>query len=678
MNSILDNEEVYRSFPHYLWLSYIINRLNKNPHEYMRGISPELYDQFERLKIRQEVLHNLAETLQRSDITLCKKQISDMEKHILERKTGARRQFIKLVETQPQDTLAYYSKIAEKDKYTKINLENLFNRLPNYILENPVEATDSRFSQIIKNLQTHWFIENYQEHLQLLTDIMAFFKHQQQIKNVTQTEFSSPDKWISVYVKHIVPLESAHSNIEINPQIRIISPENRKKLKSDYENVIWNYNKSFQRFIAESYPKWIKSWNRPILTADFLEKIFSPYDPLKNYRYTYIVVIDCMRIDVWNQIKRKLLENFEIVKEEFLFALIPSSTIFSRTSIFSGKLPKECIVIPERGAPRFKFGNEKIILARALNIPSDQIEFISQTESVIKVDEIDSVLDSPKNLKVIILDSIDNKIHKAGADDRLGNLKQDFLNLYNTVIESILSKLGESKDTILFVISDHGFVNTNKVVMVEPEKGFINPRYADLNPEVNLNEKWSITISARELGVIDDHGEKRYAFPLGNLSFKLAREGTTVRTRIRDEVIYGHGGLTLQEMIVPCAVLIPRKERTLKPISVNLKGYECMEEKESHVAFEVTNSNYVPIQQVSIHFNIAPPIFFSTINANSSKEFTVEFTPKKEGELEINISIHYKIQDTFRESKHKKIVSVKKNPEIVKRYMDKEFDKLMG
>ena len=647
---ILDNEEFYQSFPDYLWLSYIINKLGKDPHEYMRGISSELYDRFERLKIRQESLRDLAEALQQEDLAICKRQISDMEEHILKEKTGAQRQFMKLIEPQLHDPLAYYSQIAERDKYTKANLENLFNDLPNYIVRNPKIVTDERLSQITKDFQLHWLIESYPDHLQLLTDLITFYMNYQQIEGEAPAELSTHNKWISTYIQQIVPLENAYSNIEINPQIRIISPENRGKIKREYEEIVWKYNVGFQRFIAKNYPKWIKAWDRPLLTADFLEKIFKPYDPLRKYRYTYIIVIDCMRIDVWNQMKRRLLEHFEVIEEKLLFSLVPSSTIFSRTCIFSGRLPKECIIVPDRGAPHFRFGDEKRTLAQALKIPPGNIEFVSQTESVIKVDEIDQVLDSPLSLKVIILDSVDNKIHQAGAQDRLGNLKQDFLNIYHTVIESILNKLGERKDTIIFITSDHGFVNTNKVAMLERQDGFIHPRYADLVPEACLNEEWGITIPTGELGVTAEDSEKRYAFPLGNLSFKLAREGITIRKRVRDEVIYGHGGLTLQEMIVPCAVLIPRKERSIKPISVKLKGYECTEEKESKVIFEVTNPNYIPISQVNIRLNIAPPIFLSTIDANSSKEFKVSFTPKKEGDLEINLLINYKLQDTFQES----------------------------
>lgn len=674
---MLDNKELYQSFPDCLWLSYIIYKLGKDPYENMRGISSELYDRFEKLKIRQEALLDLAGSLQKADPAMCKKQVSAMEERVLNARPGARRQFLKLVEPQPHDPLAYYSQLVERDRYTKVTLENIFENLPNYIVGNPNSATDERLSRIIQDLQVHWSIENYQDHLQLLTHLQTFYNHQQQIEGRTSKKLSTHNQWIATYTKQIVPFESAYSNIEVNPQIRTISPENRGKIRKDYEVTVWDYNVTFQGFITKNYPKWITAWDRPLLTADFLEKIFRPHDPLQKYRYTYIIVIDCMRVDIWNQLKRNLLERFEVLDEKFLFSLVPSSTVFSRTSIFSGKLAKESIIVPERGAPHFRFGDEKRTLAHALHIPPDNIEFISQTESVIKVDEIDHVLNSPKNLKVMVLDSVDNKIHRAGGDDRLGSLKQDFVDIYRAVIESILNQLGERQDTILFIISDHGFVNTNKVVMLEPEKGFLHPRYADLNPESRINPEWSIVIPARELGVTDNNSQKRYAFPIGNLSFKLARIDRTIRTRVRDEVIYGHGGLTLQEMIVPCAVLIPRKERTLKPIVIKLKDYECMEEKESNVVFEVTNPNYLPISQVSIRCNIAPPLFLFTIDENSSKEFKVGFIPKKGGDLEIELLVNYKLRDIFQESSHKEIVVVKKNPEIVRRYMDEEFDKLV-
>lgn len=674
---ILDSKELHHSFSDYLWLSYITQKLGKDPYEYMRGISSELYDQFEKLKIRQKVLLDLAESLQKADPAVCKKQVSAMEERVLNARPGARRQFLKLVEPQPHDPLAYYSQLVERDRYTRVTLENVFESLPNYVVGNPDSATDQRLSRIVQDLQVHWSINNYQNHLQLLTSLQTFYSHHQHIKGKSSKELSTHNQWIAFYTKQIVPFESAYSNIEVNPQIRVMSSENRRKIRKDCEDTIWDYNISFQRFIAENYPKWIKAWDRPLLTADFLEKIFRPLDPLRKYRYTYIIVLDCMRVDIWNQLKRNLLERFEILDEKFLLSLAPSSTIFSRTSIFSGKLAKESIIVPESGSPRFRFGDEKRTLAQALQIPPDSIEFISQTESVIKVDEIDHVLESPKNLKVMILDSVDNKIHRAGADDRLENLKEGFVDIYHTVIESILNKLGEREDTILFITSDHGFVNTNKVVMLEQEKGYIHSRYADLNPESQISPEWSITIPAEELAVTGNADQKRYAFPLGNLSFKLARLGTIIRTRVRDEVTYGHGGLTFQEMIVPCAVLIPRRDRTLKPISIKLKAYECMEEKESNATFEITNPNYIPISQVSIRCNIAAPLFLFTIDADSSKEFKLGFIPRKEGTMEIELLVNYKSRETFKESSHKETVVVKKNPEIVRRFMDEEFDKLV-
>jgi len=103
-----------------------------------------------------------------------------------------------------------------------------------------------------------------------------------------------------------------------------------------------------------------------------------------------------------------------------------------------------------------------------------------------------------------------------------------------------------------------------------------------------------------------------------------------------------------------------------------------MEEKESTIVFEARNPNHIPISQVSIRCNIAPPSYLPTIDANSSKEFKVGFTPKKEGDMEIELLINYRLRDSFQESRHKEIVVVKRNPEIVRRYLDEAFDKLVG
>lgn len=676
INDVLKSEELYESFPDYLWLSYIIRKMGKDPEEYMRGISKKLNDRFRHLRTASKAMYELSEELQKTGLDICKRQVSAMEKRILEEDPEARKQFIRLIEKKPKEPLVYYSRLAELDTYTKTGIEILSKNLSNYIIKTPTVSEDKRLLQIINDVQQHWFINEYKDQLQLLTDLKAFYEHSQQLGSEKLKEPSSYEEWITIYTKQLVPFESAYSDIEINPQFRIISRDNRARLRENYESTIWYHNIEFQEFIVTNYPKWIKTRDRPILTADFLEKVFKHHDPLRKYRCTYIIVIDCMRVDVWNLLRRNLLEKFEILDESYMLSMIPSATIFSRTSIFSGKLPRESIIVPERGAPYHRSGGERDALASALNVPPDSIDFTSQAESAVKIDEIDRILESQKNLKVVILNSVDNKIHRATAGERLGKLKQDFLSIYETVIESILDKLGEEEDLILFITSDHGFVDTKRIAVIEFEKGYIHPRYMDLNLDEELNDEWAVTLSAGDLGVAEESSEKRYAFPRGNLSFRRT-EKFTIINRFRDGVIYGHGGLTLQEMILPCSVLVPRRDRSIKQLQIEIKSSECMEEKDSVIAFEVENPNYLPVSQVIFQTNLAPPVYIPSIEPEKTHEFKINFIPKNEGETEVDIKITYRLQEQFREKHQIKTVSVSRNPEIVRRPMDDVFDRLV-
>jgi len=677
INDVLKSEELYESFPDYLWLSYIIRRLGKEPDEVMRGISQKLYDRFSYLRTASKALHELVEELQKTGLDICKRQVSTMEERILGENPEARKQFIKLIEQKPQDHLAYYSRLAELDTYTKTGIKGLLKDLSNHIIKAPIISKDERLLKIINDVQQHWFINEYKDQIQLLTDLSVFYEHHQRLGTEQLKEPSSYEEWITTYTKQLVPFESAYSNIEINPQNRIISRDNWARIREDYETTIWNHNLGFQEFIKTNYPKWIKTRDRPILTADFLEKVFKRYDPLRKYRYTYIIVTDCMRVDVWNLLRRKLLEKFEVLSESYMLSMIPSATVFSRTSIFSGKLPRESLTVPERSAPYIRFGDEREALALALNVPPDSIEFTSQAESAVKVDEIDQIIDSEKKLKVVVLNSVDNKIHRATADERLGKLKQDFLSIYETVIESILNKLGEEEELILFITSDHGFVGTQRTAVLEFEKGYIHPRYVDLNIDEDLEDELAVTLSASDLGVAEESSEKRYAFPRGNLSFKRTGEFGIIRKRFRDEVVFGHGGLTLQEMVVPCSVLLTRRDRSIKQLQIEIKSAECMEEKDSVIVFEVRNPNYLPVSQVIFQSNIAPPVYIPLIEPEKTHEFKISFIPKNEGEIEVDLKVTYRLQEKFCEQHQIKTVSVSRNPEIVRRPMDDVFDRLV-
>ena len=56
---------------------------------------------------------------------------------------------------------------------------------------------------------------------------------------------------------------------------------------------------------------------------------------------TYFIVIDNLRYDQWKIIEPNILQDFDLVKDEMYYSILPTATQYSRNSIFAGLLPSE-------------------------------------------------------------------------------------------------------------------------------------------------------------------------------------------------------------------------------------------------------------------------------------------------------------------------------------------------
>ncbi len=98
-------------------------------------------------------------------------------------------------------------------------------------------------------------------------------------------------------------------------------------------------NNSFSKFIISNYLEWLKpeSKNKPLLSPFlFAEKIFPN---ISQNRPLFFILIDNMRYDQWKTISAELAGIYRIIEEELYYSILPTSTQFSRNSIFAGQMP---------------------------------------------------------------------------------------------------------------------------------------------------------------------------------------------------------------------------------------------------------------------------------------------------------------------------------------------------
>src|SRR5919198_1527239 len=98
--------------------------------------------------------------------------------------------------------------------------------------------------------------------------------------------------------------------------------------------------KDFQGFITRHYPRWLADpeRDRPPLSVDVGAEFLVP--ALQRTGRILFIVIDCLRLDQWEAIRDLITPLFDL-EESHYYSILPTATPFARNAIFSGLFPME-------------------------------------------------------------------------------------------------------------------------------------------------------------------------------------------------------------------------------------------------------------------------------------------------------------------------------------------------
>ncbi len=317
------------------------------------------------------------------------------------------------------------------------------------------------------------------------------------------------------------------------------------------EGLIDKYNTDFAQRIGDSFPAWIASnEDRPPLTVDFLELLFLPrYQQYlqERSRSAYIFMFDAMRWDTWEAIKPKVLGTFQgklALDGIFpLVSILPSMADYNKYAIFTGDLPNGDANNGWKDALIPAFQKRGIHGVRWISDSgNNQAEILTLIEAE----------DVP--VKVFNFTFIDQKLQQAtqNLSTVYEEIKIDFERLVQPYLERVPS------DSLVFLISDRGFIEATDAQDFS-EAGFQVPsgaahhqRYIGLsNPPTHADFGNLVYFSADQIGLQPTGDTSHYGFATGRTQFLSTKR-------------YTHGGVSIQEMIIPCAVFVPTAKGQLE------------------------------------------------------------------------------------------------------------------
>lgn len=334
-------------------------------------------------------------------------------------------------------------------------------------------------------------------------------------------------------------------------------------------------NSSFAKYVKNNYISWFDSYNddKPLLSPGvFKEKVFPL---LENDEKVVFILIDNLRFDQWEVLKRIISPNFNVTQEDMLCSILPTATQYSRNSIFSGLMPSEIEKLypdlwlndDEEGGKNL---HEEDLLKRQMNRFGINKKFcfekiLNSKHGKKIVDNIQNLLQN--DLIVLVYNFIDILSHARTDMEMIKELAKDE-SAYRSISKSwfehsafydVLKILAE-KDLKVVITTDHGTIKVmNPVKVIGDRNTNTNLRYKQgRNLNYKRKEVFAIT-NPQEAYLPNVNISSTYIFSLGNDFFVYPNNYNYYAKYYKST--FQHGGISLEEMLIPLIELTPKNSR---------------------------------------------------------------------------------------------------------------------
>ncbi len=328
-----------------------------------------------------------------------------------------------------------------------------------------------------------------------------------------------------------------------------------------------NYN--FTKFVKHNYEAWVSGEEHPLMSHELIKtKVFPLLDEGEK---VFFILIDNFRLDLWRSAQPLISEYFNS-QEELYTTILPTSTQYARNSIFAGLMPLQISTMypamwVDEDEDEGKNIHEEALLRTLLERyrRKDTMSYAKLNDST----AVEKYLSKFKNilgnqLNVVVLNFIDMLSHArtesktirelANTDAAYCSLAESWFR-HSGIIE--LFRRISAAGAKIVLTTDHGTVKVDNPVKV----------VGDRNTNTNLRYKVGKNLGYNKKHVYEMLNPRKFGLPAPNLSssfiYACNQDYFAYPNNYSYYVQYyngtfQHGGISMQEMLVPVVTMTPR------------------------------------------------------------------------------------------------------------------------
>jgi len=382
--------------------------------------------------------------------------------------------------------------------------------------------------------------------------------YQQEFRKISMdlSMVNSWEEWADLY-KKLISWELRLEEIEDSGMFEILESQKTEA------------NNHFGKFVDKNYASWFTDEDGPVMSHTLFQQWIKP--ELKE-QPTLLLVIDNLRYDQWISFEDVLTPFYKKNKEKAYYSILPTATQYARNALFSGLTPLDM----EKKYPKWwkndtdeggkNLFEDKFLESQLGRLGLDleweyhKISSLKQGRNLVQ----NFNTQKKNDLTVIVYNFVDMLSHAKTEMDVIKELASNdkayrslTLSWFkNSPLLEIIQK-ARALGMKLIITTDHGTINVK-----QPSKVI-----GDRETSLNLRYKTGRSLSYEAKDVLEAKEPAKiylpnitmsssFIFAKNDLFFAYPNNYNHYVSYYRNT--YQHGGVSLEEMIIPFVVLTPR------------------------------------------------------------------------------------------------------------------------